>query len=108
MLASLRNRLKRLERRLDAPRETVSVWDVLAGAAPPEQLPPEVLALLEAAMSDARDDAVEERIEAALRLPCGLRELRPSSPGAEPSSSEPPLPVNWLGTMPSRNGNGHE
>jgi hypothetical protein len=106
MLGSLLNRLKRLQRRVDPPRETVSLWDVLAGVAPPERLPPEVLAVLEAAGSSPGHDRVDERMAAALREPCGLRELQTALPGTEPPSSEPAPALNRLGGKPSRGGDG--
>jgi hypothetical protein len=51
----------------DGDGNGVTVWDVLAGTAPPEHLPPEVLAMLEAFGSSPWHDRVEERIAAALR-----------------------------------------
>jgi hypothetical protein len=79
-----------------------TIWDALAGTARPEQLPPEVLAALEAAISRQCHDRVAERIAAALRLPCGLREQPPALPATEPDPT-----VNRLGGEPSSNGAGY-
>jgi hypothetical protein len=84
--AAIRTRLDRLERRRPKPARP-TLFDALCGAAPPEQLPPEVLAMLEAVVSQTGHDRVEERIAAALRLPCGLQVLQPSSPGTVAASS---------------------
>jgi hypothetical protein len=94
--AAIRSRLDRLERRRPKPARP-TFWDVLAGTAPSEQLPPEVLATLEAAGSRQVHDRIADRIEAALGLPCGLREVQPYLPATEPDPT-----VNRLGGKPCR------
>jgi hypothetical protein len=91
----------------DRDGDGVTIWDVLAGVAPPERLPPEVLAMLEAVGPSPGHDRVEERIVATLGLPCGLRELQPSLPGTEPPASVPAPTLNRLGSKPSGNGGHH-
>jgi hypothetical protein len=99
--AAIRTRLDRLEKkRPRSPRLTL--FDAIAGVAPLEQLPVDVVADLQAAVCQEGHDRVEERMEAALSLPYGLRELKPSLPGTEPAPT-----LNRLGGEPSSNGAGY-
>jgi hypothetical protein len=98
-------------------RGRVPFWDVISGAVPipddPDQFDRRLREALEAvaAMPDELPDRVEQRIAAALRLPCGLREL-PGPSATEPPAAEwacePARSLNRLGNESSSNGNGHK